>query len=547
MSRLAPLLLLCGTVLIAGFGVPVAWAAQSSAGDTVYRMHGTVVDGKTGKPVARALVTSIDRRIATMTNGEGQFAVDIHVPAQESAGVRAMSGPGWGGGQIVMTARKPGYVQQEDFVPAPLDETLASTDVTLKLMPAAAIAGSVSSDATDAPQNVRVMLLKRTVQDGSPTWTAAGARTTNRAGEFRFGDLSPGEYTVLSAEYHGEGEWRPRSKEPMQAYPETYLGDAPDLGAANKLSVHYGDVAQAALHIHRTTFYPVEIAVAVPAGAGVGARISGAGRFSSFGLGYNMRAGTIEGMLPDGNYIVVINTFGPTRGMARVPLHVSGGPVQAGPVGMGSAGTIEVHVHTEFTSKNAGAVTPMVHVMLRPEEDEQFGFPMGNSQPDQGMEFAVQNVLPGRYRVDVQSSYGYVAAVSSGETDVVRNLLSVGASGDAPSIEVTLRDDGGALTGKVVAPEGALPLRTFVALLPEDPGGRFEQGFVGPDGSFSLQGITPGSYRLIGTSTRMLEIPYRDPEAMRAYADVGAAVKVDAGQSIAVDAPLVNLSDGGTE
>jgi hypothetical protein len=55
--------------------------AQGSATDTVYPLRGTVVDGTTGKPLERALVASVDRRLATLTDSEGRFSVSLSVPA----------------------------------------------------------------------------------------------------------------------------------------------------------------------------------------------------------------------------------------------------------------------------------------------------------------------------------------------------------------------------------------------------------------------------------------------------------------------------------
>src|ERR1700761_4484738 len=89
---------------------PLAARAQAQTGDTVYRLQGAVEDALTGKPLPRALVTSIDRRLATMTDREGHFSLLITIPDRPQGltpgmgRVTSFSGPlgGFGSGESLL-------------------------------------------------------------------------------------------------------------------------------------------------------------------------------------------------------------------------------------------------------------------------------------------------------------------------------------------------------------------------------------------------------------------------------------------------------------
>ena len=76
----------------------------------------------------------------------------------------------------------------------------------------------------------------------------------------------------------------------------------------------------------------------------------------------------------------------------------------------------------------------------------------------------IEGVHPGRYWVKVDTSRGYVAAVTSGTTDLQHQLLTVGPGGSSSPIEITMRDDAaeldGVIEGAPAQSEGAPALAT---------------------------------------------------------------------------------------
>ena len=537
-------------LLVITCGAPFAARAQTPAEDAVYRLQGAVEDAITGKPIPRALVMSLDRRLATMTDGEGHFTLLITIPARPQGvstpgmgRVTAFSGAlsSFGSGQsLMLIANKPGYLQPQQPTMLPLDATLASNHVELKLMPAGVIHGSVFTDLSDAPFGVRVMLLHRQVQEGRYQWVQGGMQITDSRGQFRFDDLGPGEYTIMSAEWAGDQPLvRPRF-EPTRQYPPIFLGNVNGLSEAHKLQLHNGETVQTELHLRAATYYPISVPVS-PSGSegGLNVRVLGSDGFNGFRLGFNARTEAVEGTLPNGAYTLLITHFGPTPfSSAVVPIQVAGRPLRTGPVALGPAASISVHVHPELTQQQ-GTIQRYLSIFLRPEEQGAAPANTRGDSEDPG-ELTLENVLPGRYFVEAMPSFsGYVASVTSGNVNLLEHPLVVAAGSRPDPIEVTLRDDFATLTGAITGAGSAPPRICSVFLLPTDSSGRLAQGIV-VNGRFTIGDVPPGTYLLVATPQFPQDIPYRDPDAMRAYAGIGSTVTLIGGQQAHADAPFLD-------
>jgi len=67
-------------------------------------------------------------------------------------------------------------------------------------MPEALIKGRVILSATDAAIGVNVQIFSRQVQDGIPRWIPGNSVPANSNGEFRFAELLPGSYKLVTHE-----------------------------------------------------------------------------------------------------------------------------------------------------------------------------------------------------------------------------------------------------------------------------------------------------------------------------------------------------------
>ncbi len=538
---------------MAQLGAPPTQPGLTGAPTGTLHIHGTVVDGVTGKPIARALVTSPDRRLATMTDSEGAFALEVSLERQ-SGGVP-------GGVRIDLAAQKPGYLTQANRQPAAsIEGTAGESQATrLKLMPAAAVAGHVSTDRSDAAHHVFVNLLFRSVNNGERTWVRIAMHRTDAEGSFRFDGLNPGEYTVMTEEWRGDQPLPPEPDAITEQCPPVFLGDAADMASANKLQLHFGETAQADLHLHTATYYPVTVPVTGNAESFVNVRIAGADAFTGFHLGYVPNHHAVEGSLPDGDYGLELTGYAAANRQAmrgRMPnadrsygvtsLHIAGGPVHTVPVALVTPAPIVVRIHTALTGKDAPQHFKG-RVYLQPVEQGQ-SFVSGSTEEGRDDEIILPGAAPGQYTVQVQPNYGYPAEIRSGGTDLRAEKLTVTSGGSQP-IDIVVRDDMATVDGVVNEGSGKSTeaaasgqRNRFVVLTPVDGNGRLSMAGADPDGHFSMQGVVPGRYRVFAMDGNLWNSPYRSPEGLRDGQDIGTAVNVAANAKLQIEAPLLDAS-----
>ena len=550
-------------------------AAAPSSSETTYHLHGSVVNGINNASIGRALVFSMDRRLATMTDSEGHFNIDVVVPprANGSASGPAVEGSvtfigpsaQYGGGMVQLTAQRPGYEMPRTPLLLSLDSTLDTRPINISLMPSAGISGHVLAPGTDGAHNVHVTLLLHQVQDGEYTWTQAGSRQTDSHGDFHFSNLRGGEYTVMTDEWAGDQPILPQQQQKTvtREFPPDFLGDTPGIAGATVLHLRFGDNPRVDLHLHPANYYPVAIPVSgQPLNSAVNVRVLDNGGMAGFRLAYNMRTGSVEGSLPNGSYTLLLASYGQQQSSTLVPITIANTPLVTGAVALAAGGSIPVHIHTQFTGTGEttyAAISPQgryssppepfpsLQLFLRPQD---MAGSFANSQHLPGTsanELMVQNAQPGRYHVQATPNRGYVASMTAGGVDLLVHPLVVNPGGTADPIEVTMRDDTGTLTGKVTgAPDGpAQPI--YVVLVPTDHASRVTQGFAGSDKKFTINNVAPGSYRVFAAATYRGNIPFRDPEAMHRYDGKGASVTVAAGQTADMTVSMLDSADEESE
>jgi len=171
-------------------------------------------------------------------------------------------------------------------------------------------------------------------------------------------------------------------------------------------------------------------------------------------------------------------------------------------------------------------------------------------------------VPPGRYWVRIDAARGFAAAVTSGEVDLLRRLLTV-SPGANPVIHVTLRDDSGEISGTVEDPGATAAgssrgpgsdssmgrslsdqMRGFVYCIPlPESAGQVRQEAVMGDGNFDVQQLPPGSYRVLAFDRPQTELEYHNSEAMRAYEAKGQVVRLAGGHKENVKLQLISTSE----
>jgi hypothetical protein len=537
-------------------------------------IRGTVVNALTQGPIAHALVTSADERFATFTDGEGRFEFDLPKPAN-NANNQGRSGSGAydsftvnGNSSFLpfwVNARKPGFLEDNNRRNRAI--TKPGTDVTISLLPEALIKGRILLSDSDAALGVSVQLLEQQVQEGMPRWNQRASVQANSSGEFRFAELRPGLYKLVTNESMDNDPAATIPGGQQYGFPPVYYPGSPDFASAGTIHLAAGETSEADIPLIRQPYYPVHIPVANAEQSGLNISVSLRGhRGPGYSLGYNAAKQRIEGSLPNGQYLVEATTYGQSSQNGSVNIAVASAPVEGPGMALAPGSSIDVHVTENFTSDSesrpSGTISvngrsfdlhgPRLYLNVNLENVDDFNRQNGGSLrnptgPDDNS-LVLENVTPGRYWVRFLPNHGYVVSATMGGVDLLREPLTVAPASRIP-IEIKMRDDTGEIDGTVMglatAPsadesEGPSTPHAWVACipLPESPG-QFQQIGVSSDGKFNAGTMVPGTYRLLAFAALQPDLPYRDPEAMRAYDSKGQVVHVSAGEKANVQLQII--------
>lgn len=555
----------------------------------VEHIIGIVLNSLDKKPVARVLVSSGDRRMAAMTDDQGRFAFDVRRIVMDRAFMdRALLNlnvdpatlsalraplPSVQPTMVTLSLRRPGYLtRQQVNVPLSPDAHTTSEQIELKIDPESVIMGHVWASNGEPPTpGVMVTLRRKQVQEGTATWNQIAAVQTNRRGEYRFAEVRAGEYKIAT-QAHWDQTVNATAAAMVPGYTAAYYPEANDLGSATPIHIAIGQTAEASLTVRATSYFHIDIPVAnATPGAGVNVVI-GDDPSTGYWLSFNSQSQKIEGFLPNGAYDLRVLSFDKPQTSARGRVEVLNGQVKASPIILTPSGSIPILVREEHTAQpqqdavrlfsGSSRLTPdgQQAALYRPAlnlwiagMDGQAASAL-NLQAKNNEGLALENVQEGAYTVHVQPFRGYVASLTSGGVDLLRNPLRVGPGGSSAPIEVTLRDDGATLTGTVPLPDGAAANMPWngrsiaVACIPLDDGmARPTQYPTAMNNSFTGQNLAPGRYLVLafnnssdGNPPRWTEIEFRNPDVLRDYESKGAIVTLTNGQKAQITVPLVD-------
>jgi hypothetical protein len=528
-------------------------------------VRGTVVNVVTGQPIGRALVYSPDNRYAMFTDSEGHFEFTLPKTSAENGGVTFSTGNM--GSLTWLMAHRPGFLESPNGNRQV--EVSPGVEVTIPLIPEAVIKGRVALPAAEAARGINVELYYRQVEEGSPRWMQRSSARTNSDGEFRFAELEPGTYKVLTREWMDNDPEGTVPDGQRYGFPPIYYPSATDFAAASTIQLTAGETFEADMSLVRQAYYPVKIPVINnEQNRGMGVTVSPqAQRGPGYSLGYNGARHVIEGQLPNGKYLVEGETFGPdSSASGSVNLTVAGEPAEGPAMVLARNSSIPVNVKEEFTSQPSDEHVfwrngdrefpihgPRLDVNIRAEAVDDFGSRRGGStrQPTGPNDdsLVLENLAPGHYWLRITAHRGYVASASMGGTDLLREPLVVVPGASTP-IEITMRDDTAELEGTLTgisassADSGGSPQRGFMYCIPlPDSSGQFLEIHTSSDGRFDVRSVAPGIYRVMAFNRQQRDIPYRDPEAMKAYENKGQIVHFAPGQRVTLQLQIVSGAD----
>ncbi len=235
---------------------------QPDKGDRSVR--GIVVNSVTHEPIGRALVYSPDNRYAMLTDSEGHF--EFMLPKVNTGTESGFAGDGqpqrvWStgssGGIPWLMARKPGFL--DDPNQGSQVEASPGSERTISLMPESVIKGRVILSATDAAIGANVQIFSRQLQEGIPRWMPGTLVRANSNGEFRFAELLPGSYKLVTHELMDNDPAATVPGGQLYGFPPVYYPSATDFAAAGTIQLTAGQTFQADISLVRQSYYPVRI------------------------------------------------------------------------------------------------------------------------------------------------------------------------------------------------------------------------------------------------------------------------------------------------
>ena len=529
-------------------------------------IRGTVVNALTQMPISRALVHSLDDRYAALTDGDGRFEFTLPKPetdrghSNQRMDVEITQG---GGTRLDLAAQKPGFL--EDYPNRREVPAAPGSDITIFLLPEGLITGRVTASGEPVP-DLHIQLFVKQVEDGLPRWRSTTTARVNSSGEFRFAELSPGEYKLATNEGMDND---PAGIDPgaqPYAFPPVYFPTAADFSGAATIAVAAGQTVEADLSVTRQPYYYVKIPIANSDIAG-GINVSVEGQHGpGYSLGYNSATQKIEGLLPAGNYVVEASTNGMNSMTGTVNLRVRNAPAEGPAMILVRNSSISLDVKEEFSDTTWKGSKPIWNARQRTwtasrgprsyleagieaADDDFTGSSRGAAGPNDSM--VIENVAPGRYWLRLSSSRGYVASATLGGVDLLHEPLVVG-SGSNMTVEVEMRDDGGKIDCTVPAmkalesssdatarPGSSIPeMPVYFVPLPTGSG-QFQMMRIVGLKKFESPLMAPGDYLVLAFANEQPVLPYRDAEAMRAYESKGAVVHVAAGQKVSVELHVI--------
>lgn len=546
-------------------------------------IRGVVVNKLTGEPISRALVLSQDNRLGVLSDGSGRFEFTtpgIGKPSDAQVlrfgGQTAFQSISLPGGMYNLTAKKPGFLDDAEITS---HQDGSGLNLTISLLPEAIIHGHVLTSNNEPAEALNLQLFKQEVSEGAYHWIPLGTNQTNSRGEFRFAELRPGAYKLMTQELLDTDPEDTAPDGQAHGFPPVCFPGVADFASGSTIQLTAGQDFQADMPLARQAYFRVRIPVLNSASVqGLNVMVFAGDRPGpGYSLGYNPRSGRIEGLLPNGIYHVEADSYPPNRASGAVTIRVAGAAVEGPSLAFVAYGVIPVNVHEEFNSEWNGSASaningrffalhgPRAYLQLSLARTDDFVQRWGpvpalrppTSSSDDSL--VLEDAGPGRYWVHVGSARGYVQSITSANRDLLREPLTISSGAPAP-IEITMRDDFATIEGLVEGVNSKLPggggngvavreissqsgepsPSAYVLCIPlPDGAGQFQQFGASPDGTIRGSSMAPGTYRVLAFAHRHDNFAYRDPQVLKAYESFGQVVTLAPGQTQHVELQLV--------
>jgi len=502
-----------------------------------YRIAGTIVNAKTGNPLPIARVTIADSKNrqsmqSLITNEGGHF--DFHVPA----------------GKYSLEAAKRGFVtasynQHDQFstaiVAGPDQET---ENLVLRLAPNAVLAGKVLDEVGDPVRHAQVMVYREDHSQGVSRISRFRGASTDDQGRYEVAQLDEGTYFVsakatpwyaVHPTSSGEEARQPSHVDQSLdvAYPITYYGDATEADDATPIPVRGGDRLEADIHLNPLP--ALHLIVHAPENSAHGITLPTLQK-SAFDGVEQVPTGGIQSVGPG---VYELTGIAPGRYTVRMP-DPDGHSKESAEVDINSGGELDLSSGSVTSKIKAmvkieGAAHLPAQLLIELRNSDLRNRDLRNSKSsasavavDAKGEANFSDVIPGKYDVvaNSQTQRYSVVRIASEAGSISGHALNVPPGA---SLTVSLSLVGGSVTVEGFAKRaGKAVSGAMIVLVPKNPEAnrdRLRRDESDSDGSFTLQGVIPGSYTVVAIENGW-DLDWAQPAVLAAYLKRGQTLEL---------------------
>lgn len=492
----------------------IARSAQMEKGASI---RGAVTSG--GVPLAEAEVS-----LQSSTRSELRSTRTDENGSYEFAGLPA--------GSYIVTAEKPGYIslrygqtaRTRLSQPVTLSEFTSARGVDLDLPPAARLAGRVSDQVGNAVAAATVIAMQLGYFEGARRFVPVGVpQQTDELGEFRFGNLEAGEYTLFAWQ---RKTWISTDGKKLCYRPSWYPGVSESEAAAGVTllpgqSVDTADVVLTVAPCVRITGRVIDSSGRIASGASVAILYALRGRHVSTMQIVSSATASTNGEytldnVPAGTYRLEAalhsrNGLGATEAaVSRVDafdnlvdfdISTTATWRLVGQIAMPSAANREISRQLTVAAESA---TPDLIPRLVARQSTGKVTPEGT--------FELSGLFGAQYISVVSIPDGWaLESIKAAGIDLTDAPLEPKASASTQHVLITMTDTFGDLAGEVVDGRGRPRAQTaVVAFSPERRHWHRHSRFLrtaltDPRGRFQFRAIAPGSYYVASANTSDIE------------------------------------------
>ncbi len=405
-------------------------------------------------------------------------------------------------------------------------------DLVLELQPGIVITGKITDENAEPMTGVAVSALQVSYF-GKRSYIQVRSAVTDDRGEYRIFDLPSGQYVIQAVP-------DPPLKNSRKGYPPVYYPNAASGDDAGIVSLNPGSQTICDFSLFSAPTLHIRGHITPAANARVFVRKRGTGFVRGEANVAKDGGFDIGGLFPGEYELIAYNYSEPRRAQYTVQtVRLEGADLNglelSARAGTESAATIQGRIKLEENSSTHGDLASLVVTLLPEAGFDQNERTVATEVKGDGA-FTIANVPGGRYNIHLATSGPgwedfYTKSLTVSGQDVTDSTFTIPAGGNVP-VDIGVGSDGAYVEGVVVDDDGKPVPDAIVVGVPDSPRrGQldcFQRAVAGPDGTYRLRGIEPGSYSLFAWEA-MDDWTFMDPAFLHRYENLGAAIQLNSG------------------